>query len=181
MACSACCALWLCLLGTILYACSGAGVTVKKTNAVLANYLESPVMPRIPKCYDNRKPINHGSGNDKNCIPELKKTTKKKFFMCTMFRNEEGFLAEFVSYYKIHGFDHIILWDGNSTDQFAVELSPWVNSGLVEVRSIPELIGMKTMYAHTSPEIQKEVERHCISWGKLRTDCVSVSCTSCVC
>jgi len=168
------------VLAGLLSLCQAAGttgVTVKKTNAVLENFLESPVMPRIPKCYDDRQPISHASGSDRNCIPELKKETKKKFLMCAMFRNEEGFLAEFVSYYKIHGFDRIILWNGNSTDEYATELSPWLSSGLVEIRSIPELIGMTTMYSHTSVEIQKEVERNCLSWGMFCCDpCVGITC-----
>ena len=56
-----------------------------------------------------------------------------------MFKDEEGFLTEFVAYYKIHGFDHIILWNHGSTDNWHEELLPWISTGFVEVKDTSEL------------------------------------------
>ena len=63
----------------------------------------------------------------------ISKVTTDKFFLCAMFRDEVGYLAEFVAYYKVHGFDHIILWNHESSDNYIDELLPWIKSGYVEV------------------------------------------------
>ena len=52
-----------------------------------------------------------------------------------MFKDEEGFLSEFVAYYQMHGIDHIRFFDHNSTDDSLVELQPWIQSGFVSVES----------------------------------------------
>ena len=36
------------------------------------------------------------------------KVTKKKAILCPMIREEEGFLSEWVGYYQMQGFDHLI-------------------------------------------------------------------------
>jgi len=46
-----------------------------------------------------------------------------------MFRDERGFLAEWIAYYKLHGFDHIMLFDDGSVDGYQEEILPWVTSG----------------------------------------------------
>ena len=79
------------LLSVLVGICT-AGINVRKTHNVMENYLESPVMPFY-----------------------------KKIMLCSHFKNEKGFLAEFVSYYKVHGFERIVFWDGNSTDNFRTE------------------------------------------------------------
>ena len=129
---------------------------------ISADYLDSPVMPRIPNCNAYNKSLS------------LEKKSQKKIFLCAMFKDEEGYLAEFVAYYKIHGFDHIILWNGNSKDDYITELAPWVNTGFVEVREVSSLRDRPHVQAakHFKDPyfkviaMQKEVERQCISWGK---------------
>ena len=108
------------LLSVLVGICT-AGINVRKTHNVMENYLESPVMPRIPKCYDSSQPVNKNNGNKRNCIPNLPRHSMKKIMLCSHFKNEEAFLAEFVSYYKVHGFERIVFWDGNSTDNFRTE------------------------------------------------------------
>ena len=51
------------------------------------SYLDSPTMPRLLNCM-------------KYNLTKLGKKTKRKIFVSTMFKDEEGFLAEFVAYYK---------------------------------------------------------------------------------
>lgn len=54
---------------------------------------------------------------------------------CPMIKDEEGFLSEWVAYYQMHGFDHIVFFDDSSIDEGLVELQPWIQSGFVSVRS----------------------------------------------
>lgn len=65
----------------------------------------------------------------------LIKKTKATGMACPIFRDEEGFLSEFIAYYQLHGLDHIKLYDDWSTDNSLVEVEPWVQSGFVSVES----------------------------------------------
>lgn len=65
----------------------------------------------------------------------ITKKTKKKAMACPMIKDEEGFLSEWVAYYQMHGFDHIVFFDDSSIDEGLVELQPWIQSGFVSVRS----------------------------------------------
>lgn len=49
-----------------------------------------------------------------------------------MIKDEIGFLSEWTAYYEMHGFDHIIFFDNNSTSSLA-ELDPWIKSGFVTI------------------------------------------------
>jgi len=116
-------------------------------------------MPRIPKC---RAEVNK----------EVPKSSKKKFLLSTMFKDEEGFLAEFVAFYKIHGFDHIILWDHNSTDNFREEILPWISTGFVEIRSTsvlsshPNVVKAKGLDKYWKVmSLKKQIEREAFLWG----------------
>ena len=52
-----------------------------------------------------------------------------------MIRDEEGFLSEWIAYYQVHGFSHIMIFDDGSSDEFRDELEPWVKSGFVTIES----------------------------------------------
>jgi hypothetical protein len=52
-----------------------------------------------------------------------------------MIRDETGFLSEWVAYYQMHGFSHIMVFDDRSTDSSLDELQPWIASGFVSVRA----------------------------------------------
>ena len=67
-------------------------------------------------------------------IIRVSKKTKEKAILCPMFRDEEGFLAEWIAYYQMHGFDHIMLFDDGSVDNYREEIAPWVESGFVSVK-----------------------------------------------
>ena len=129
------------------------------------SFLQSPVMPRVPKC-------GRGNAIGKSIKkPQLVKETKKKFLLSTMFKDEEGFLAEFVAFYKIHGFDHIILWDHNSADNFKQELLPWTATGFVEIRNVNILFEHPNVkYAKGGKywqiiAMKKQIERENWLWG----------------
>ena len=52
-----------------------------------------------------------------------------------MIRDEEGFLNEWIGYYYMHGFSHIMIFDDGSSDNFMAEIKPWIDRGFVSVRS----------------------------------------------
>jgi hypothetical protein len=62
------------------------------------------------------------------------KKTNSKALLCPLFKDEEGFLSEWTAYYQMHGFDHIMFYDDGSSDNSAVELKPWLDSGFVTIR-----------------------------------------------
>lgn len=136
---------------------------------VMEDFNEYSLMPRIPKCYDDNKAVSKT-----NCLPKLKKKTSEKFLLCSSFRNEEGFLAEFVSYYNLHGFDRMILYDFNSTDKYMNEIKPWVMNNFVEIRNVTKCIDMKDLKVDSGREhhmfyktraINREIEKQCMSYG----------------
>lgn len=55
--------------------------------------------------------------------------------LCLLFRDEEGFLSEWVAYYQMHGFNHIMIFNDESVDNSLEELKPWINSGFVSVHA----------------------------------------------
>lgn len=83
----------------------------------------SPYYQRLPDC---------GSGYER-----ITKKTAKKAMVCPMFKDEKGFLSEWVAYYQIHGFDHVRLYDDGSTDNGVEELRPWIRSGFVSIARDP--------------------------------------------
>ena len=59
--------------------------------------------------------------------------TTMKGITCPIFRDEEGFISEFLAYYQLHGLHHVRLYNDGSTDNSLAELQPWVRSGFVSV------------------------------------------------
>ena len=118
----------------------------------------SPLFPRIPNCAIKNRPV-------------LRKRTKKKFLISTMFKDEEGFLAEFVSFYKIHGFDKIILWNHESPDRYMDELMPWISTGFVEIKNTsllnahPNVLHAKGSKYWKVIALKKEIERQNFLWA----------------
>jgi len=103
----------------VLLLCDGTLARPKNADDIK----ESPLYLNLPDCdiKANYKP--------------LQKETKAKGIICPMFKDEEGFLSEFVAYYQLHGIDHIRFYDHDSTDQSIAELQPWIQSGFVSVQS----------------------------------------------
>lgn len=95
--------------------------------------------------------------------------------MC--FRDEEGFLSEWVAYYEMHGFDHVMLFDDGSTDSSLAEVEPWIRSGFVSVYSNWTVASLNVSSAFTRNEFKKAMtvkallERECklqaLRWGYL--------------
>jgi hypothetical protein len=83
---------------------------------------KSPFYAALPNCNEGYQKIE-------------KKNTDLKAILCPMFLDEEGFLTEWIAYYKMMGFDHIMLFDDGSTDQSLRELQPWIDIGFVSVKT----------------------------------------------
>jgi hypothetical protein len=81
----------------------------------------SPLYQHLPTC-----------GNGFN---RVQKKTQSKALLCPMIKDEQGFLSEWVAYYTMHGFDHIMFFDDGSTDNGLAELKPWMDAGVVSVRN----------------------------------------------
>jgi hypothetical protein len=71
----------------------------------------SPFFAHLPNCenYDNKI---------------VKKNPNLKGILCPMFRDEEGFLTEWIAFYQLMGFNHIMFFDDGSTDKSLEELQP---------------------------------------------------------
>jgi hypothetical protein len=83
---------------------------------------DSPLYSNLPNCKKSYEKIE-------------KKDTTLKGILCPMFRDEEGFLTEWIAFYKMMGFDHIMFFDDGSTDRSLEELQPWIDLGFVSVRT----------------------------------------------
>lgn len=64
---------------------------------------------------------------------KLVKETNATGIACPIFRDEEGFLSEFIAYYQLHGITHIKLYNDGSTDNSLLEIEPWIKTGFVSV------------------------------------------------
>jgi Glycosyltransferase family 92 len=93
--------------------------------------------------------------------PYMDRVTKRKVLTCTMFRDEQGFLGEFVAFYKVQGVDKMIMYDHFSTDNYTAELQPWIDSGFVDLYSAEVLIRESTDIKNNSPPYWK-VRASCI-------------------
>ena len=95
--------------------------------SLLGKQLSTQILP--PSYHPYNQQLPDCQTDNKNIM----KTTKKKGIVCPLVKDEEGFLSEWVAYYEMMGFDHIILYDDNSTTSFA-ELKPWIDSGFVTIK-----------------------------------------------
>lgn len=84
-------------------------------------YFDSVTSPRLFNC--------------KKKTMTLQKVTEKRFLVAAMFKDEEGFLAEFLAFYKVHGFERVLLWDHGSTDGYMNEILPWLAEGFAFVKN----------------------------------------------
>jgi len=87
------------------------------------------------KEFSDKSPFNQHLPDCTQPYPVLVKNTTEKALICPMFRDEQGFLSEWVGYYQMHGFDHVILYNDESVDGSLSELDPWIKSGFVSVRA----------------------------------------------
>ena len=71
----------------------------------------------------------------KNIINDIIKNIK--VCLCTLGKNENKYIKEFVEYYKNYGIDKIILYDNNDLDgeRFEVIINDYIKQGFVEIKN----------------------------------------------
>ena len=129
----------------------------------------------IVKGNNELSPYNQHLPDCKKGYEKLKKKTNKKGILCPMIKDEEGFLAEWIAYYQVHGFDHIMLFDDESSDNYKKEIEPWLKSGFVSIISNWTLDSLEVSWLHRRNDFKRAMatkallERECklkaIEWG----------------
>jgi hypothetical protein len=110
--------------------------------------LLSSILPLIGG--ENANPISPYNQHLPDCtesVPRLKKTSNAKTIICPMIRDEEGFLSEWIAYYQMHGVDHFMIFDDNSTDNSLAELKPWIDRKMVTIVSNWTIDSLNMSYA----------------------------------
>lgn len=59
--------------------------------------------------------------------------------ICTIFKNEEKYLKEWIDYHSLVGVDHFYLYNNGSTDNYMSVLKSYVDKGVVEVIDFPNV------------------------------------------
>lgn len=80
---------------------------------------KSPYYQHLPDCTKGYRTIT--------------KNTTMKGIVCPMVKDETGFLSEWVAYHEMQGFNHIILYDNNSTLPLT-EIQPWIDRGFLTIK-----------------------------------------------
>ena len=92
------------------------------------------LFPWQPHGVDERSPYYQHLPDCTKSYPIILKNTTMKGIVCPMVKDETGFLSEWVAYYEMQGFNHIILYDNNSTLPND-EVQPWINRGFVTIKT----------------------------------------------
>ena len=92
------------------------------------------LFPTLPHGVDQRSPYYQHLPDCMKSYPTITKNTTMKGIVCPMVKDETGFLSEWVAYYEMQGFDHIIIYDNNSTLPND-EVQPWINRGFVTIKT----------------------------------------------
>lgn len=62
-------------------------------------------------------------------------------------KDESRYIPEYIEFHLLQGFDHFILYDNKSTDDLLNVVSPYIESGILEIRYYPEdLKGSKNFW-----------------------------------
>jgi hypothetical protein len=108
---------------------------VKKASSRLrygAQYLGVSLNPRAGTFYRPRTAI----------------APRYKLAICTRVKNEGRFLPEFVAHHVLLGFEHVYIYDNNSTDEPEKVLAPFLDRQLVSIARWPEVPAAPSCYRH---------------------------------
>ena len=124
-------ALVLMLLLLLLPLSTPAAGTRKKRDTIMRSQAAEG-----PSAGTGRSPLDQGLPTcSAGTFKRIERKTTAKAIVCPMIRDEEGFLSEWVAYYQMHGFSHVMLFNDGSVDNGLAELQPWIDSGFVSVKS----------------------------------------------
>lgn len=84
--------------------------------------------------------------------------TKKKYNLAivAIAKNEEDYIKEWVAFHKVMGFDKIILYDNDSTDNMIKEIKPFIDDGYVIVNEIHGTIQQLNAYNDALQKYSKQ-------------------------
>jgi hypothetical protein len=84
--------------------------------------------------------------------------TQARLAVCALFHNERPYLAEWVLYHWVLGFDHFYLYDNESDDSPAAALAPLVARGLVTLVDWPGAAAQGRQLAHCFNRSRTDVQ-----------------------
>lgn len=61
--------------------------------------------------------------------------------LCALVQNEAPYIAEWIAYHRLLGFEHFFIYDNHSNDDLDAKLAPFIAKGWVTVIRIPERHG----------------------------------------
>ena len=67
---------------------------------------------------------------------------------CAIYRDEARYLAEWIEFHRLVGFERFFLYDNLSSDDHLEVLEPYIEEGLVVVHEWPEVPGQMPAYDH---------------------------------
>lgn len=83
---------------------------------------------------------------------------KYKISICAIFKDEEGFLKEWIEYHNMVGVDHFYLYNNNSSDNYHEVLANYVERGLVTLVDFPYDHAQMKAYKHFYDTYRKETQ-----------------------
>eukprot|EP01039_Chlorochromonas_danica_P000624 gene624-679_t len=127
------------------------------------------------QCSDELSPYNQHLPNCSAGFDRIEKKTTARVMLCPMIRDEAGFLSEWVAYYEMHGIDHFFIFDDGSIDNGITELQPWIEKGIVTVRSNWTVDSLNVSWAFRRNDfkramtikalLESECKHQAIAWG----------------
>lgn len=83
---------------------------------------------------------------------------KYRISICGIFKDEAPFLREWVEYHLMIGFDHLYLYDNNSTDDYQTELRPYIEAGKVTLTIWSKDFSQMEAYRECLTKYRKETQ-----------------------
>lgn len=73
-----------------------------------------------------------------NSLIANQEQSKYELVICSLFRNEELYMKEWIEFHKLMGVQHFYLYDNGSSDRSVEILQPYIAAGLVDLFSWPK-------------------------------------------
>jgi hypothetical protein len=77
---------------------------------------------------------------------------------CLRFKNEARYLAEWLDFHQVAGFEHFYLYNNNSTDNFREALEPYLAQGLVTLHDWPAVPASPSAELHCLKHYRNEAQ-----------------------
>lgn len=90
----------------------------------------------------------------------LRTYSEKKYHvsLCTIFKDEEPYLKEWIEFHRIIGIDHFYMYNNNSSDDGERVLKPYIDMGIVSLISWPQNQAQLEAYKNGCERARGETE-----------------------